>query len=150
VENAYLPDRVGWHEVTAGGNGVALQTDLPSRSTTDGLGTYPSDPLSSPPDVRGPRGHARPRQDGHRGVYGRAALGVLLGAIALGRTWFGVLLIVAYGLGMAATLTAAGLVLLRLRDRWAWLARLNLAPAALATLIIALGLTLTIRAALTL
>src|SRR5207248_1135201 len=44
-----------------------------------------------------------------------SALVVLLGAIALGRTWFGVLLVVAYGLGMAATLTGAGLVLLRAR-----------------------------------
>ena len=46
-----------------------------------------------------------------------SALVVLLGAIALGRTVFGVLLVLGYGLGMAATLTAAGLLLLRLRDR---------------------------------
>ena len=42
---------------------------------------------------------------------------VLLGAVGLGRTWFGVGLALAYGLGMAATLTAAGLLLLGLRDR---------------------------------
>ena len=42
---------------------------------------------------------------------------VLLGAIGLGRTWFGVGLVLAYGLGMAATLTAAGLLLVGLRDR---------------------------------
>jgi nickel/cobalt transporter (NicO) family protein len=47
-----------------------------------------------------------------------SALIVLLGAIGLGRTAFGVLLVVAYGAGMAATLTAAGLVLIRLRDKW--------------------------------
>jgi nickel/cobalt transporter (NicO) family protein len=41
---------------------------------------------------------------------------VLLGAIALGRTFFGVALVVGYGLGMAATLTAAGLLLIRVRD----------------------------------
>jgi nickel/cobalt exporter len=46
-----------------------------------------------------------------------SALIVLLGAIALGRTAFGILLVIAYGLGMAATLTAAGLLLIRLRDR---------------------------------
>jgi ABC-type nickel/cobalt efflux system permease component RcnA len=40
-----------------------------------------------------------------------SALVVLLGAIALSRTFFGVLLVVAYGLGMALTLTAAGLLL---------------------------------------
>jgi len=42
-----------------------------------------------------------------------SALVVLLGAIALGRAWFGVILVVAYGVGMAATLTAAGLLLVR-------------------------------------
>jgi len=34
-----------------------------------------------------------------------SALVVLLGAIALGRTWFGVVLVLGYGVGMAATLT---------------------------------------------
>jgi nickel/cobalt transporter (NicO) family protein len=48
-----------------------------------------------------------------------SALVVLLSAIALGRTAFGVLLVVAYGLGMAATLTAAGLLLVHVRDRYA-------------------------------
>jgi nickel/cobalt transporter (NicO) family protein len=48
-----------------------------------------------------------------------SALIVLLGAVGLGRTAFGVLLVIAYGAGMAATLTAAGLVLVRVRDRWA-------------------------------
>ena len=46
-----------------------------------------------------------------------SALVVLLGAVALGRTVFGVLLVLAYGVGMAATLTAVGLVLVRLRGR---------------------------------
>ena len=45
------------------------------------------------------------------------ALLVLLGAIGLGRTWFGVGLVLSYGVGMAATLTAAGLLLVGLRDR---------------------------------
>ena len=44
-----------------------------------------------------------------------SALLVLLGATALGRAWFGVLLVVAYGVGMAVTLTVAGLLLLRAR-----------------------------------
>ncbi|MGW0972025.1 nickel/cobalt transporter [Streptomyces sp. NPDC002516] len=46
-----------------------------------------------------------------------SALVVLLGAIALGRTVFGIALVLAYGLGMAATLTAVGLLLVRLGDR---------------------------------
>jgi ABC-type nickel/cobalt efflux system permease component RcnA len=47
-----------------------------------------------------------------------SALVVLLGAVALGRTMFGVLLVLTYGLGMAGTLTAAGLVAVRLSERW--------------------------------
>ncbi|MGW7351573.1 nickel/cobalt transporter [Streptomyces sp. NPDC054784] len=55
-----------------------------------------------------------------------SALVVLLGAIALGRTAFGAALVVAYGLGMAATLTAVGLLLVRLGDR---VSRLSERPA---------------------
>lgn len=44
-----------------------------------------------------------------------SALVVLLGAIALGRAWFGVLLVVGYGIGMAGVLTGAGLVLVKVR-----------------------------------
>jgi ABC-type nickel/cobalt efflux system permease component RcnA len=46
-----------------------------------------------------------------------SALIVLVASIALGRTVFGVFLVVAYGLGMAATLSVAGLILVRLRGR---------------------------------
>jgi ABC-type nickel/cobalt efflux system permease component RcnA len=83
-----------------------------------------------------------------------SALIVLLGAIGLGRTAFGVLLVVAYGAGMAATLTAAGLLLVRVRDRWASrprraLARLaTLAPAGTAALVLLVGIGLAGRAAL--
>ncbi|WP_232247853.1 sulfite exporter TauE/SafE family protein [Kitasatospora azatica] len=45
-----------------------------------------------------------------------SALVVLLGAVALGRTLFGAGLVLAYGLGMAATLTTAGLLFVRLGD----------------------------------
>ena len=44
-----------------------------------------------------------------------SALVVLLGAVALGRTWFGVALVSAYGVGMAFTLVVAGLLLVRAR-----------------------------------
>jgi nickel/cobalt exporter len=44
-----------------------------------------------------------------------SAVVVLLGAIALGRAWFGVALVIAYGMGMAVTLTGAGLALVRAR-----------------------------------
>ena len=83
-----------------------------------------------------------------------SALIVLLGAVGLGRTAFGVLLVLAYGAGMAAMLTAAGLVLVRIRDRWAsrprrTLARLAaLAPTGTAALVLCVGLGLAGRAAL--
>ena len=44
-----------------------------------------------------------------------SALIVLLGAIALGRVWLGVVLVLAYGAGMAAALSGAGLLLVRAR-----------------------------------
>lgn len=81
-----------------------------------------------------------------------SALVVLLGAIALGRTGFGILLVLSYGLGMAATLTAAGLVLLKVRDRWsARLPRLSTftaaAPLAAGGLVLLVGIGLAARAA---
>ncbi len=46
-----------------------------------------------------------------------SALLVLLGGIALGRAWFGAILVVAYGAGMAAALVGTGLLLVAARDR---------------------------------
>jgi nickel/cobalt exporter len=83
-----------------------------------------------------------------------SALVVLLGAIGLGQTAFGVLLVIAYGVGMAGTLTAAGLLLIRLRDRFSarprrTLTRLaRLAPASSAALVLCVGLGLASRAAI--
>lgn len=72
-------------------------------------------------------GHAHGPGTGRRGLIGMgiagglvpspSALVVLMGSIALGRTVFGVVLVLAYGFGMAATLTAVGLLLVRLRGR---------------------------------
>jgi ABC-type nickel/cobalt efflux system permease component RcnA len=84
-----------------------------------------------------------------------SALVVLLGAMALGRAWFGVVLVVAYGIGMAFTLTAAGLLLLRARgalDRrgiaGTRLARLAGAlPLATSSVIVAVGVALAARGA---
>ncbi|GIF99348.1 nickel/cobalt transporter [Catellatospora citrea] len=81
-----------------------------------------------------------------------SALVVLLGAIALGRTGFGILLVFAYGLGMAGTLTAAGLLLLKVRDRWAGrfdrFRRLRLAgPYAASAMVLLVGVGLAARAA---
>ncbi|WP_203688958.1 nickel/cobalt transporter [Catellatospora coxensis] len=46
-----------------------------------------------------------------------SAVVVLLGAVALGRAWYGVLLVAAYGGGMALSLLGVGLLLTRMRDR---------------------------------
>jgi ABC-type nickel/cobalt efflux system permease component RcnA len=85
-----------------------------------------------------------------------SALLVLLGAITLGRAWFGFLLIVMYGLGMAATLVTAGFLLERVRARIdrrmaqrsnPRLVRLAAAlPLITATLVLAGGLVIAIRA----
>ena len=87
-----------------------------------------------------------------------SALVVLLGAIALGHTWFGVVLVVAYGMGMAVTLTAAGILLVRARgaldrraarrerpSRFGDLARVL--PVATSSLIVVVGLYLAARGA---
>ena len=81
-----------------------------------------------------------------------SAVVVLLGGIALGQAWFGVALVAAYGLGMAATLTGVGLLLAHLRTRMdrrlrlpsgSLLARLGrLVPAVTASVIVVVGLTL--------
>jgi ABC-type nickel/cobalt efflux system permease component RcnA len=49
---------------------------------------------------------------------------VLLGAAAIGRPWWGVLLVIAFGIGMALTLAVAGLLAWQVGERVsAWAAR---------------------------
>jgi ABC-type nickel/cobalt efflux system permease component RcnA len=86
-----------------------------------------------------------------------SALVVLLGAVALGRTWFGILLVVGYGVGMASALMGIGLLLSRgrrLLERRvvhpllrSFAVRLPLATAALVVLV---GIGLAAQAAVTL
>lgn len=82
-----------------------------------------------------------------------SALVVLLGAIALSHTFFGVLLVLGYGLGMAATLTAAGLLLAgggtrlttaveRRLPHWSRYTRYGTLLTAVAVLTVGLALTL--------
>jgi nickel/cobalt transporter (NicO) family protein len=81
-----------------------------------------------------------------------SAVVVLLGGIALGQAWFGVALVVAYGLGMAATLTGVGLLLAHLRTRMDRRLRLpagsllprlgRFLPAVTASVIVVVGLAL--------
>jgi ABC-type nickel/cobalt efflux system permease component RcnA len=85
-----------------------------------------------------------------------SALIVLLASVGLGRTAFGVALVLAYGLGMAATLTAVGLLLIRVRGRLerrltggrppGWLIGLSAAaPVGTAGLVLLVGLALVTR-----
>lgn len=83
-----------------------------------------------------------------------SALLVLLGGIALNRAWFGVALVVAYGLGMAAVLVGAGYLLLRARTAVAARtegARFRLVfavlPMVTACLVIAAGAGIALRSA---
>jgi ABC-type nickel/cobalt efflux system permease component RcnA len=84
------------------------------------------------------------------------AIVVLLGATAIGRAWFGALLVLAYGTGMAATLVAAGLLLAHARRRFDLRARSERAlriaafvPVITALVVTASGLVLVARAAST-
>lgn len=127
-----------------------------------------------------PHPHAPAERGDRRGRLGLAGIGlagglvpspsallVLLAAIGLGRAGYGILLVVAYGAGMALTLAAAGLLLLALQRRLERrahqarahqagivsrlsraAARLNAAtPAATATLVVLVGMGLAARAA---
>ena len=84
-----------------------------------------------------------------------SALLVLLGAVALGHAWFGVALVVAFGLGMAGTLAVVGLLVMRLRERAELRLRdhpasrlaplLRIAPAVTAAVVVVLGAALAWR-----
>ncbi len=82
-----------------------------------------------------------------------SALVVLLGAAALGRAWFGVILVGVYGIGMAATLLVAGYALVRLQG-WLehqyaearWLARgMRVLPVLTAAGLMIGGVSLAVR-----
>ncbi|MDQ0603017.1 nickel/cobalt exporter [Streptomyces canus] len=90
-----------------------------------------------------------------------SAVVVLVGAMALGQAWFGFLLVVAYGVGLALTLTAAGFAVVKLgtgmnrllerRPRWTThpvtaLVRRS-APLMSALLVVTLGAGLVLKGA---
>ncbi|MFI1724251.1 nickel/cobalt transporter [Streptomyces sp. NPDC020489] len=90
-----------------------------------------------------------------------SAVVVLVGAMALGQAWFGFLLVVAYGVGLALTLTTAGFAVVRLgtgmnrlldrRPRWtthpATVLVRRSAPLMSAFLVVALGVGLVLKGA---
>jgi ABC-type nickel/cobalt efflux system permease component RcnA len=84
-----------------------------------------------------------------------SALVVLLGGIALGRTWFGILLVGFYGVGMALALVGAGYLLHRLRFRVmdrlegpTWARVSAVLPVATSSLIVVGGLVIVARSLL--
>ncbi len=93
-----------------------------------------------------------------------SALVVLIAGIALGRAWFGVLLVLAYGVGMALALTGTGVALAHARDRierWSnrrreinqdsWTLRaLRALPIATAALVMLVGIGIAVRSAVAL
>ena len=92
-------------------------------------------------------------RSGGRADPSTSALLILLGAIAGGRPAFGVVLVVAFGLGMAAVMTGIGIALILARGRIDGLAtdstlgRLRAwLPLAAACLVLGIGLYLTVQA----
>ena len=82
-----------------------------------------------------------------------SALLILLGAIASGRATFGIVLVVAFGVGMALVMTGIGLLVVGARGRldglgrgWAFAAVRTWLPLGAACLVLGLGLYLTAQA----
>lgn len=156
-------------------HGPAVQVPMPDSASAEELRAARAVATLAPPDHEhrlsaGSTAPGRTRRTSWSGLVGMgiagglvpspSALVVLLGAVALGRTAFGVLLVIGYGLGMAGTLTLAGFLLVRLRERienherarplrhnplLRKLARTG--PVVTSLLVVAVGLGLTLRAA---
>ncbi len=171
-----LRRRRGSAQLTTEVEGSLVALDVPELVLVgaDGRGTHPTAGASAHsnehPHGHGhphahAHGHGEPQRFGRGGLIGLGVAGglvpspsallVLLAAIALGRTAFGVILVLGYGLGMAGALTAAGLILVRLRGRLGKLfdgrtaatARLvNALPVVTACLVLVVGVGLTLRA----
>lgn len=87
-----------------------------------------------------------------------SAVVVLVGAAALGEAWFGLLLVLAYGVGLAVTLTAAGFLVVRVGSlagrrvhgpRWLHRATHRFLPLGSAFVVVALGCGLVFKGAAT-
>lgn len=87
-----------------------------------------------------------------------SAVVVLVGAAALGEAWFGLLLVLAYGVGLAVTLTAAGFLVVRVGSlagrrvrgpRWLHRATHRFLPLGSAFVVVVLGCGLVFKGAAT-
>jgi len=161
------------HDLAPGhADGHGSHADDLAPGHDDGHGSHAHDLAPGHADGHGSHAHDHPHGPAHApaaptwrslvapGLAGGlvpspSALVVLLGGIALGRAWFGVLLVLAYGVGMAATLIAAGWLLVRARaglerraagGRWGRWERVSRAlPLATAALIIVGGFAIAVR-----
>jgi ABC-type nickel/cobalt efflux system permease component RcnA len=122
-DDSNFSERIGWREIVVEpASGVTVfDSDAYGSALTDELKAYPRDTVSAP---LGEHTHMPPGADGRPltwrsllalGVSGGllpcpSALVVMLSAISLGRVGYGLALIVAFSVGLAATLTAAGLL----------------------------------------
>lgn len=87
-------------------------------------------------------------------VPSASAVVLLLGAVQLGKAWFGVLLVAAFGVGMAAALVGSGLLAVAAhRLGWKWMGERGpgrklwrWVPASAASAVVVLGLLMTILA----
>jgi len=160
-------------EPVLAGAGLAVGGDVVHASVAAHHGHVDHDdgeqhmhPHDHPHDGRWAAAHSHGRVVGRGGLIGMGVAGglvpspsaliVLLASIGLGRTVFGVALVLAYGLGMAATLTGAGFLLVRMRARLErraadlrarrWITRLVAsAPVLTASLVLLVGLALVVR-----
>ncbi|MFJ9041333.1 nickel transporter [Streptomyces sp. NPDC102406] len=133
--SAAAPSVVAWLGVASGVLVTAAGVSLVRRAWRTGAHAHshahdhahPHSPLGHGRHGHGRHGHERSGHErsgsqvrsalflGFAGglVPSPSAVVVLVGAAALGQAWFGVLLVVAYGAGLAVTLTAAGFVAVR-------------------------------------
>ena len=84
VADRFGTDRVGWHEITATGDGIALpDSPVPARSISNELRAYPDDLLTSPLDVRSATLRTSPDAAAAAGTGGSraAASGGLFGVV---------------------------------------------------------------------
>lgn len=119
-----LPGGMGSAEVAPARAAIGTLTS-PDESRHD-PGIHSETPRTHPQDTR-TRGRVHRSTSDARSmlavgfvgglVPSPSALVVLLGGIALGRAWFGVLLVLAYGIGMALALVGTGLLFVRGRDQ---------------------------------
>lgn len=156
------------HTARRGGHGHPHVHEPVPAAVTAGAASAPHrhpHPHDHPHSVQRPEGRRGLLAVGFAGglVPSPSALVVLLGGIALGRAWFGVLLVLAYGIGMALALVGAGLLVVRLRDtlrrraqasRSGWSAApwltgvLQRLPALTAGVVVLVGVALTVQAGL--